>query len=90
MNLKTITSRLLLCLVLLLTNACAEEPLTTDIFAVTPENCGEMTLEKCKETMAWAKARSAQLDADIQASQARIDSMHEEALGILSETTKEK
>lgn len=66
----------------------AEETQTTDIYAVTPENCGKMTLEKCKEAMDWAKAYSAKLKAKSKVHRDNIARMHEEALQVLSEDQK--
>ena len=75
---------ILVCLIT--TNTVAEEP--KDRFAVTPENCGDMTLEKCREAMAWAKAYHEKVTADTAAKKAKIQQMHEEALDTLSSETQ--
>lgn len=56
-----------------------------NIFTVTPENCGEMTFEKCREAMAWAKQHIQKTRAETQVYEDDIARMHEEALGILGE-----
>lgn len=90
MNLKIIISTILLPFLLSLPNLFAKENQTSDSYAITPENCGEMTIEQCQKIMELAKTRSEKIQADINDSKARIDSMHEEALKILNENAKEK
>lgn len=57
-------------------------------FVVSPENCGKMTLEDCEEFMVWAKADMEALQKSIDDDKAEIKRMHEEALGVLSNSTK--
>jgi len=60
-----------------------------DIYAVTLENCGDIPLETCAKSMEWAKKRIEASKTREQVHRENIARMHEEALEVLGEDTKE-